>query len=118
MLLVFVAPLALLVGWLLGGKLEKLAAQPLRFGWLVLAVFALQWLLVRVLGTTPAAWLGLAMTGSAALLGGGALANLRLPGFKLFLAGALLNLLVMAANGGFMPVTPQNLAVGGHDVAV
>lgn len=37
--------------------------------------------------------------------------NRRLPGFRLLGLGLLLNLAVIAANGGLMPITPENLAV-------
>src|SRR5512146_1856924 len=33
--------------------------------------------------------------------------NRRLPGMPLLLAGLMLNLVVMAANGGWMPITPE-----------
>ena len=33
--------------------------------------------------------------------------NRRLPGMKILLAGLALNLTVIAANGGFMPISPQ-----------
>src|SRR4051794_39665369 len=118
MLLIYVTPLAVIAGLALGGRLEHLASQPLRFGWLALIVFGAQWLLVHLPGSTPDAWLGLAYTGSAALLPIVLLANFRLPGFKLLLAGALSNLIVMAANGGFMPITPEVLAAMGRDLSL
>jgi hypothetical protein len=36
--------------------------------------------------------------------------NRRVPGMKVLLAGLILNLAVMAANGGFMPISPQTAA--------
>ena len=113
MLLLIAVPLALALGLLLGGRIEKLALVNFRFGWLALVAFVLQWALVHLAGTDPNPWLGLGLTGSAAILLGVVLINLRLPGFKLLFLAFLLNLLVMLANGGFMPITPSSIqAIG------
>ena len=42
------------------------------------------------------------------------LANVRKPGMAWLMAGMGLNFLVMAANGGLMPVSPETLVRGGH----
>ncbi len=45
--------------------------------------------------------------------------NRRLPGMPVLLAGLLLNLTVMAANGGWMPITPEAASrVFGQDVSM
>ena len=44
--------------------------------------------------------------------------NRRLPGMPILLVGLLLNLIVMAANGGWMPISPETASrVLGQDVA-
>jgi hypothetical protein len=42
------------------------------------------------------------------------LLNRTAPGIRLVLVGAILNLTVIAANGGYMPVTPEALERAGH----
>jgi hypothetical protein len=59
--------------------------------------------------TAPA----LVMMASYGLLLIAVLVNLRLPGMALLGLGAALNLLVMAVNGGWMPVTADLLAAAG-----
>ncbi len=56
----------------------------------------------------------LVMIASYALLLAFLWANRGLGGMKLILAGAALNLAVIVANGGYMPVTPEALARSGH----
>lgn len=48
------------------------------------------------------------------------LLNRHLPGAKIFALGILLNILVMGANGGWMPVTPETYAFihPGRDIAL
>lgn len=105
MILMLVPPLLFLAGLLCGGRPEHLRTLQIRGTGLVLGAFGVQWVLVRLPGTDPAPLLGLAFLGSHLLLLGGVWCNRRLPGLKVVLAGALLNGLVIAANGGFMPVT-------------
>ena len=110
-MLLFLVPLVLaLLAMLLGGRPEKLAALPLRAGWLVLIAFGVQWIVVRIPGTDPVPLLGGAVVASYTMLLGFLWLNRRLPGLKLALAGTLLNLVVLTANGGFMPVAPATLA--------
>ena len=52
--------------------------------------------------------------GSHAAMAAVVVANLRRPWMGLLLGGLLLNLLVMAANGGLMPVSPDTLLRAGH----
>lgn len=59
------------------------------------------------------------MFGTYPLLAIVALANWRLPGLHLFLAGVLLNFAALAANGGLMPVASTTLAsVNGQEAAL
>ena len=92
--------------WSWADRPEKLLGLPIRFGWLAFIALGAQWLLVRWPGVVPSLGFGAALLAAHGLLAGCLLLNRRLPGIKLALAGALLNVAVMAANGGLMPITP------------
>ena len=104
-LLVFA--IALLIGVLVGGRPTRLADVRFRWPLLGLAGIALQ--LVPGSGTLGTVLL----LASFALLGAVCIANIRLPGFPLILAGLSLNLLVIGVNGG-MPVTAHALIASGQ----
>jgi hypothetical protein len=106
------------IALLRGGRLGRLADLSLRYPWLALAAAALQYPLVygilrerTVLGVSLS---NLVMVGSYGLLLWVIWANRRLPGIPLVGLGLLSNLLVMALNGGWMPITPAALARIGH----
>jgi len=100
--------LALLVGFLLGGHLHNLSGVHLRWTGLAIAGFALQF--VAGPGTTlPLACLYI----SFVLLTTFALANIRVVGFPVILAGIAMNFLVIGVNQG-MPVAEQALAASGQ----
>jgi hypothetical protein len=117
MILLAVVLVSLAVALLRGGDLRRLADVPIRSGWLVLVAFALQAYLVYVPAgrsaglRDPSAWLHI---GTYLMLLVGIWLNRRLPGMPWVLAGLLLNLIVVAANGGFMPITPEAVARLGH----
>lgn len=78
--------------------------------WLVFIAFLPQFLLFYLPGArqqAPDAWAAALLTASQLLLLGFAWLNQKLPGMKILLLGAALNFTVMAANGGFMPISPQ-----------
>lgn len=107
--------LGMLWGLLKGGSLRNLAPVRFRGLWIFLAASALQMGagFARIGGLiTPAAfaWTFTATYGLVAL---GLAANRRHPGMLLALAGVGANLLVLAANGGRMPVAPGALAAAG-----
>jgi hypothetical protein len=109
--------LAVLAGLVRGGDLRRLAQVEVRHGWLPLAMFALQFALVLFPQTEEARLLGLrpaVMIASYGLLLAFLWANRGLSGMKLILLGAALNLAVIAANGGYMPVTRAALERSGH----
>jgi hypothetical protein len=97
-LVLFVFPLAIGLGYLLGGRLHHLAEVRFRHGWAGLAGIALQFVPAR--GTAGT----VVLLASFALLVFVAVVNLRLPGFPLVMVGLCLNFLVIAVNQG-MPVT-------------
>lgn len=98
-----------LVGKIVGGSFRNLAAAPLRVGWLFLVGFGIQLVLYSPLTDTQPwdiRYGHIFYLASLLLLVGGLLLNvgrLRWP-VVLMAAGAALNLIVIAANGGAMPV--------------
>jgi len=93
----------------------------LRSSWLILAGFVPQ-LIVAYLPATHSlvpGWLALISLWASLLVFLAFLwINRRLPGIPVLLAGLMLNLIVMAANGGWMPISPENASrILGEDVA-
>jgi len=115
MLLVYFVIGGLVLGWLTGGRMERLGEVRIRWAGLAIAGLAIQvalfspWVAARVGDAGP--WIYLAS--SAAVLAA-LLRNLDLPGTRLISLGAVLNALVILANGGYMPVSPYALAILGH----
>ncbi len=109
--------LATLAGFLRGGRLRNLVHASVQQAWIPLVMFALQFGIVLfpqgrgelLLALRP--WV---MIATYALLLAFLWANRRLPGMKLILLGAALNLAVILSNGGYMPVTREALARSGH----
>jgi Family of unknown function (DUF5317) len=110
-LVVFVLVAALAVP-LAGGRLGALAELELRRGWAIFGALGLAVVGVGAPGLPDQARSGLLLAayplGAVFLL-----ANRRVPGMGLAGAGAALNLLVIAANGGVMPASPAALARAG-----
>ena len=106
-LMLLVVGLAVITGWLAGGRLDRLPHAGVRWPLLALVGLALQ--LAPLPGSAALALLYL----SFALLLGFAAANLRRPGFPLILLGVTLNLAVIAANGG-MPVSRSAIVASGQ----
>ncbi|MEW5990322.1 MAG: DUF5317 family protein [Chloroflexota bacterium] len=108
-------PIGIALGWLLRGHLDGLLHLDFRWAWL-----AVGGLLVQVVLFTP---LGSAVVGDALvppIYIGSTLAvfvavarNVRMPGMQIVAAGALCNLVAIAANGGLMPADPGALALAG-----
>ncbi|HIP97605.1 MAG TPA: hypothetical protein EYH32_10375 [Anaerolineae bacterium] len=107
---------ALLIGFLLRGSLLNLAEKPFRGLWLALIAVALRFaVLSRTFLASPWGWLSVpAQIFSFILLLIVAALNLSIPGMKALGLGILLNLIVMVANGGYMPVSPDDLVEIGH----
>ncbi len=112
-ILIVAVAVSVFVALLRGGHLGRLADLRIRYAGLVLAAVVLQYPLVynilrdqAILGAPVAT---LMMAGSYGLLLWAVWANRRLPGIPLVVAGMLANLVVMAANGGWMPITPEAL---------
>jgi len=119
LLLFLVAGLA--AGRLAGGSFLRLARLPARFLWLAPLALALQaavfWHVFEDAAGSADIIAGLYLF-SLELLLLCVLLNVRLPGVKLLGVGLLLNFTVIAANGGYMPVSlPRLEQVGMEDEA-
>lgn len=100
------------------GAAIALARIDLRWGVPIWVALIGQWVIVRF--TTEGiwslwAWLHLATLG---LLLAVAWRNRRLPGLQLLAVGLLLNLAVIAANDGSMPLAPETLQAAGQSEAI
>ncbi len=113
MILMLVPLAAFLLGVICGGRPEALLRLPLRWAWLILIAFGIQWVLVRLPILEPHPALGIALLASYSLLLIFMIANWRVPGLNLAGVGALLNLIAIGANGGFMPTTAAVLTASG-----
>ncbi len=114
MVLLYFVLAALAVGLLTGGRLARLGSVHIE--WAGLAIGGL--LVQAILFSPPvAATVGragpLLYVGSTLAVLVALLRNARQPGLWLLAVGALLNLIVILANGGFMPVSPGALAALG-----
>ena len=116
MFILYAIVAGLLMGFLLGGRLESIAETRFRWGWLAILALAIQLILFSPLagGLGDAArWIYVASTALVVIV---VLANLRLPGLPIVLLGALSNLAAIVANGGSMPASPAALAALGGTV--
>jgi hypothetical protein len=108
MFMLYAIPVGIALGYLLGGRLTRLADVRIRAAWLFYLALALQiaafpsgifpWTVAE--GLASVLWL--ASYGCLALA---AVANVRLPGAPVAAAGMLSNLAAVLANGGDMPMT-------------
>lgn len=122
MLLLWALPIGIILGYLRGGRLENLSRLELRGPWLIFAALAVQLLIFPLgpggpllpVGTTATAVLHL---GSYGLLGAFVWRNRREGGIVLMGVGMLLNVIVISANGGYMPTSPELLAAAGRGEA-
>ncbi len=114
MILLLALALGLLVG-IVSARLQKrpYRAPSIQAIWLALIAFALQWLVAYFpLGRRlfPDWFASLALLVSLLLLLLFAWWNRSLAGMGLLLGGLVLNLIVIAANGGWMPISPETAA--------
>lgn len=107
--------LALAAGFLVGLAWARWRGYPyqipsLQHLWLAFVAFLPQFIVVYLPVTRrhfPDWLVAGCLLASQILLLGFAWLNRRLPGMPILICGVALNLAVMAANGGFMPVSPQ-----------
>jgi hypothetical protein len=110
MILLAMVLLAFLSALLSGGKLGRLANLPLRAPWLALLGFGLQIFIIYSPTEMAQGLFGirtLTLIGSYAILLAFVWINRRLAGMLVIGLGLTLNLTVMLANGGYMPITPD-----------
>jgi len=111
MVLLYSVALSILVALALHGRLSGLAHIPFRLGGLTFGAMALQ--VVAVYAREPT-WLpGMLLIASYVLLLVVVAANARIPGVPLIGLGLVANMVVIAANGGYMPVTPEAILRAG-----
>jgi len=118
MVLILSIVLGLVIGLLAGGRLERLGQVRITWAPLAVAGLAVQFALF----SPPVVdWIGdlgvtgpIVYVGSTALVLAALLRNLRQPGLALLALGAALNAVVILANGGYMPVSPDALAAIGR----
>ena len=116
MFILYAIVAGLLIGFLLGGRLDCIAETRFRWGWLAILALAIQLVLFSPLagGLGDAArWIYVASTALVVVV---VLANLRLPGLPIVLLGAVSNTAAIVANGGSMPASPAALAALGGTV--
>ena len=115
MFILYAIPIGILVGYLLGGRLEQLATLQFRWAPLAIAGLAVQVVLFSgafddVLGDGVGAVVYIASTAAVLVA---VLRNVRLPGIVLVAIGDASNLAAIVANGGVMPTTEAALAAAG-----
>jgi hypothetical protein len=122
--ILYAIPIGLVAGFLLGGHLDNLARVHFRLAPVAVLALAIQLVLFSALAdglaTELVRWIYVVSTALVVLV---VLANARLTGVPLIVAGALSNLAAIVANGGLMPASPTALAslgfgVGGHTSSI
>lgn len=114
MFMLWAIPVGVILGRLLGGRVERLSALHFRWGALAVAGLLVQVLLFTSAGGALAGGLVpiLYVASTAAVLVA-VLANLLIPGMVLVVLGSVSNLAAVVANGGAMPADPAALALAG-----
>jgi hypothetical protein len=103
---------AVIIGLVRGGSLQRLASVPLRRGWVALVAFGLQIYLIYFPEPVSAGLVSLRvglLVLSYALLIAVIWQNRALPGIWIIGAGLVANFAVMILNGGYMPITAEAL---------
>ncbi len=111
MFILYAIPIGLLAGLLAGGDLAQLGTIRFRLWPLAIGALAIQlFLFSPVADGVPDDLARLVYVASTAAVGLVLLANLRLTGVALVVAGAAANLAAIVANSGAMPADPAALA--------
>ena len=117
MLILYAIPVGLLLGLLLGGRIERLGDVRFRLAPLAVLVLLIQLALFSPLSDgldeTVGRWIYVISTGAVLVV---VLANIRLTGLPLVVLGAASNLAAIVANGGAMPASASALAAVGLGV--
>jgi hypothetical protein len=116
MFILYAIPIGIVAGLLLGGRLAAVGEIRFRWAWLAVAGLAVQVVLFsgpvseRIGDAGPPIY----VASTAAVLVA-VFRNLAIPGIPLVVLGAASNLAAIAANGGYMPTSPEAIAVLGRD---
>ncbi len=115
MFALYAIPIGIAIGYLLGGRLDRLAGLRFRWGWLAIVGLLAQVVLFSeaaagVMDERLGAILYVASTAAVLIA---VLVNLRIPGLAVVAVGAIANLAAVVANGGVMPTTHEALATAG-----
>lgn len=113
MILVAAALACVLCVVLTGGRLERLAALPVRWAVAALGALGLQVVIVTLVPSGSMTVHQLLHGVSYLLAGAFIVVNRRIPGLAVLALGAGLNSLAIAANHGTMPASPQAMRLAG-----
>jgi Family of unknown function (DUF5317) len=111
----YAIPIGIAVGFLMGGRLDRLGELRFEWGWLAIAGLAVQIVLFSgLVGDAVGRGVGeaiyVASTGAVLIA---VWRNLNVPGLPLVALGAIFNLVAIVANEGIMPTTYAALAAAG-----
>jgi Family of unknown function (DUF5317) len=113
----YAIPIGIALGFVMGGRLDRLGELQFEWGWLAVVGLAIQ--IVLFSGFVDAALGGgvgeaiyVASTGAVLLA---VWRNLSVPGLPVVAVGAISNLAAIVANEGIMPTTTEALAAAGLD---
>jgi hypothetical protein len=113
--ILYAVPIGVALGYVMGGRLDRLGSLRFEWAWLAIAGLVVQILLFSPLLTSVlSASVGAAIyVGSTAAVLVAVLRNIGVPGMPLVWLGAASNLAAVIANGGIMPTTTEALATAG-----
>jgi hypothetical protein len=108
-------PIGIAVGYLMGGRLDRLEKLRFRWAWLAVAGLAVQVVLFSGLldDVITGGLGGIVYVASTAAVLIAVLRNVRVPGMPLIALGAVANLAPIIANGGVMPTTLAAMEAAG-----
>jgi len=117
--ILFAIPIGLVLGSLIGGRLDRLGTLQFDWGWLAVAGLLVQVLLFspQASGLVDPRWGAAIYVASTGAVLVAVARNLRIPGMGLVALGAASNLAAVIANGGIMPTTAEALAMAGLEPA-
>ena len=118
MFVLLAVPIGVVLGFLIGGRLERLSQIRFEWAWLAVAGLGIQILLFSTSDRRLASRGGVgeaiyvASTGRSSSRSG---ATSAIPGLALVALGAISNLAAIVANGGVMPTTVEAMTAAGLD---
>lgn len=114
MFILYAIPAGILAGFALGGRLQGLSTIQFRWAWVFIVGLATQLVLFSDFVTQRIGEAGMPIYVLSTLAVDVALlANLRIRGIPIVLAGAGSNLLAIVSNGGYMPASAEAMAAFG-----